>query len=189
MIVNKKSKKEELGIPFESQVLLSIGELNENKNHETVIRAIAKLNNDKIHYVICGEGQLKKYLINLSKDLEVEKQVHLIGIRKDISEICRVSDIFVFPSFREGLSVALMESMASGLPVICSDIRGNNDLIDNKKGGFLIKPRNINDYIKCINELINSTKLKKEFSQYNLKKIKSFSINSVLSSLEYIYKQ
>ncbi|WP_242945890.1 glycosyltransferase [Anaerobranca californiensis] len=56
-----------------------------------------------------------------------------------------MSDLFAFPSYREGLPVSLMEAMASGLPIVCSNIRGNSDLIEDGKGGYLIEPDNLNE--------------------------------------------
>lgn len=187
VIVDKETKKKELGVPVDSQVLLSIGELNKNKNHEIVIEAIAKLHNEKIHYIICGEGPLNDYLINLSEKLGIERQIHLIGLRKDIPEICKASDVFVFPSIREGLSVALMESMASGLPVICTDIRGNSDLIQEKKGGFLINPHDNQALIRKIELLVGNEKLRLQFGKYNQNVIKDYSIKSVLKDIKKIY--
>lgn len=131
--VNKKEKRTELGLTEENIVLLSVGELNKNKNHSIVIKALAQINNSNIHYLICGQGNLKEELLSLIKGLNLENNVKLLGFRKDIHEICKISDVFVFPSKREGLSVALMEAISCNLPVICSNIRGNNDLIENKK--------------------------------------------------------
>ena len=133
-IFDKKLKLQELNIPQNSFVIMSVGELNKNKNHEVVIRAISEIANPNIHYIICGEGNLEKHLRDLSKLLGIEKQVHLLGFRKDIHVIHKVSDLFVFPSLREGLSVALMEAMGSGLPIVCSEIRGNIDLVQEKQG-------------------------------------------------------
>lgn len=70
-----------------------------------------------------------KKLKNLVTDLQLNDQVLFLGYRKDVFEIYRIADIFVFPSIREGMPVALMEAMASNLPVICSNIRGNRELI------------------------------------------------------------
>ena len=106
MEIDRVLKHSQLGVPEDVFVVLSVGELNKNKNHEVIIRSIAKIDNPDIHYVICGEGQLDEYLRNLSKELGIEKQVHLLGFRKDIPEICKTSDAFAFPSFREGLSVS-----------------------------------------------------------------------------------
>lgn len=182
---DKLSIREELGFSENDFVVLSIGELNKNKNHETVIRAIAKLNNPNTHYVICGEGILERYLVNVTKELGVEKQVHFLGFRKDIVEICKASDVFAFPSFREGLPVALMEAMATGLPVVCSNIRGNTDLIENDIGGYLVKPNDVN----CFAE--NLEKLKDAgfgMGKNNINKIREFELKSVIDKLGKLYK-
>ena len=86
---------------------------------------------------MCGHGEEEKKLKNLVTDLQLNDQVLFLGYRKDVFEIYRIADIFVFPSIREGMPVALMEAMASNLPVICSNIRGNRELIKNDFGGRL----------------------------------------------------
>lgn len=187
--IDRNLKRSELGISKESMVILSVGELNKNKNHEVILKAIAKIKNPKVDYIICGQGQLKGYLVDLCKKLEIEKQVHLLGFRKDIIEISKAANIFVFPSYREGLSVALMESMATGLPVVCSDIRGNSDLIEDGKGGYLVEPSNIDDFAKYINKLIGDDELRVELGAFNIKRIKKYSFEEVISKIKLIYEQ
>lgn len=186
--IDKAMTRERLALPEDAFLVLSVGELNKNKNHEIVIRAIAKLNNPKVHYVICGQGPLEDYLKNLSKELSVENKVHLLGFRKDISIIMQSVDMFAFPSFREGLSVALMESMANGLPVVCSKIRGNVDLIDAEKGGYLVGPSDVEGFRKGIDALVKNKELRNEFGSFNLKKIEEYSIEDVLRDMEKIYE-
>lgn len=185
--VDRDLKRSQLGLPKEAFVVLSVGELNKNKNHEVIIRAIAKIDNPDIHYIVCGEGPLKRYLIDLSEDLGIKNRVHLLGFRKDIAEICKVSDLFTFPSYREGLSVALMEAMANGLPVVCSNIRGNSDLIEDGKGGYLVEPSDVEGFAKYIKELIEDSRLKSELGGFNLEKIEHYSIENVLCEMEEIY--
>lgn len=185
--VDRDLKHKALGLPKGAFVVLSVGELNKNKNHEVIIRAIAKINNTKIHYIICGQGKLDGYLRNLSKEMGIENQVHLLGFRKDITEICNVSDVFAFPSYREGLSVALMEAMANGLPVVCSNIRGNSDLIESGKGGYLVEPEDVEEFAKYINELIADSRLRSELSGFNFEKIENYSIENVSKEMEEIY--
>lgn len=187
VIIDKNKKRKELGLSKDNIVLLSVGELNKNKNHEVIIRALAKLNNPNIHYIIAGRGNLESYLDELSKELNIEKQVHLLGFRTDISELYSISDIFCFPSYREGLSVALMEAMASGLPVICSKIRGNIDLIIDKKGGYLCNSNMVQEYEKSISELINNIDKRKKISEYNLNFIKSYDEAIVNTNMDKIY--
>lgn len=185
--VDRDLKRSELGLPKKAFIVLSVGELNKNKNHEVIIRAIAKIDNPDIQYVICGQGQLDEYLRKLSKEIGIGNQVHLLGFRKDIPEICKISDLFVFPSYREGLSVALMEAMANGLPVICSNIRGNSDLIEDGKGGYLVNPDDIEGIAKYINEVILDDELRREFGKSNNKNIVAFSIENILKEMEVIY--
>src|SRR5699024_8508283 len=81
------NKRSELGVSNNDFVLLSVGELNKNKNHEIIIRAIAKLNNRNIQYILCGQGELSEYLFELVKELGLESQVKFLGYREDISSI------------------------------------------------------------------------------------------------------
>ena len=113
----------------DSILLLSVGELNENKNHKVVIDVLPSLP-ENIHYIICGTGKLYDEYIEQAKKLNVANRLHLLGYRDDVIKIMKSCDIFIFPSKREGLSVALMEAMACGLPCIVSNIRGNKDLIN-----------------------------------------------------------
>lgn len=187
--VNRTEKRREIGVPEDAILLVSVGELNKNKNHETVIRAIAKLNNPNIYYLICGVGKLENKLHALVKDLGLEKQVKLIGYRTDIAEICKASDIFCFPSYREGLSVALMEAMAVGLPIVCSNIRGNVDLIKSGKGGFLVNPNDIDGYAEAISKLIKNKELCIEFGKYNIEAVKKYNLDVITDAMKKIYKQ
>lgn len=185
--VDRLAKRKELELCEDSIVLFSVGELNKNKNHEVIIRAIAKLNNPNIHYLIAGRGSLESYLSELSKNLNLENQVHLLGFRTDISELYSIADIFCFPSYREGLSLALMEVMASGLPVICSNIRGNRDLIHLEKGGFLCESSNVDEFAKNIKFLAEKSAIRSRMSIYNKEFINNFDIDKVRKHMKTIY--
>lgn len=185
---SKSEKRSEIGLQNDVFVILSVGELNKNKNHKVVIKALSKINNQSIHYLICGKGLLENKLKELAKSLGVEKQVHFLGFRNDIPEICNASDLFVFPSYREGLSVALMEAMASGLPVVCSDIRGNSDLIENDLGGSLIKPSSIDDYVDQINRFYRNSELRVRFGKFNKVNINKFSSFTIKLRMKEIYR-
>lgn len=185
--VNRTEKRELIGISEDDFMIISVGELNKNKNHQVILRAIAKLRNEKIKYVLCGQGPLATELRKLSNELGIENQVKFLGFRKDIAELMSVADLFAFPSFREGLSLSLMEAMASGLPVVCSKIRGNSDLIQDRKGGYLVKPIDEKEFGRYINELIVKSILKNQFGTFNHIKIENYSIKNVLSNLRIIY--
>ena len=171
----------------EKIVLLSVGELIPRKNHEVVIRAIASLKDSNIHYLIAGEGELLEYLKELSNQLDVEKQIHFLGYRKDINLLCNACDIFVMPSLQEGLSVALMEAMATGNAIIASRIRGNTDLIDDHKGGLLVGAEDVKEYANAIRKLADSCEFRKQMGQYNIERVKDYDISYVRKQMSDVY--
>lgn len=140
-------------IPSKARLLLSVGELSRRKNHEVVLRGLALLKDESYHYLICGVGALKEYLQRLTLELGLEKQVHFLGWRDDIADLCKSADIFVFPSIREGLPVALMEAMAAGLPVIAAKARGNTELVKNHVNGILCNDNKPEAYADAIREM------------------------------------
>jgi len=183
--VNEKTaKRDEIGVPGDAFMILSVGELNKNKNHAAVIRAIAGLGDEKIHYGIAGKGKLREKLIALSNKMGVGGQVHFLGYRSDIPKLYKCADLCVFPSIREGLPVALMEAMASGLPIVCSRIRGNTDLVD-ENGGILYEPNDINELKTAITDMIKNDS--SVFGGYNLEKSRNYDVNNINAVMEKIY--
>lgn len=180
------NKRKELNIPDNNLVLLSIGELSDRKNHRVVIESLKLFSSINITYLICGQGYLLEDLEDLVKDYKLEDNVKFLGFRNDINEICNAADIFIFPSIHEGLPVSVMEAMACGLPVVGSKIRGNTDLIVQDKGGYLGK-NSPEFYYESIKKYINNPNLAEVQGEYNLDKIKNFSINKVMDSMKQIY--
>ena len=111
----------------------------------------------------------------------------LLGYRKDIYELNKISDIFIFPSKQEGLPVALMEALACGLPVICSDIRGNRDLIGEKK--YCVNIYNIEVLQKEIKELINDKEVRIRIGRDNQKIVEKYDLKNVEKIMREILKR
>jgi glycosyltransferase involved in cell wall biosynthesis len=185
--IDRALKRSQLGLPEDAFVILSVGELNKNKNHEVIIRAISKIDNPHIHYVICGEGQLDEYLRNLSKELGIEKQVHLLGFRKDVAEIGKASDIFAFPSKREGLGLAAIEAMACGLPIITSNIHGIVDYSIDGITGYATTFDDLSGFANSILKLFEDEALRIEYGKHNLNSIVKYDVNNILLRLQEIY--
>ncbi len=186
--VDREAKRRELGIGKDDFLFLSVGELNKNKNHEVVIRALAELKNPKIKYAICGKGPLKEYLEELAVKLGVRNQLFLLGFRTDVIEICKSADVFVFPSKREGLSVALMEAMACGLPCVVSKIRGNVDLIKNGQGGRIIVLADFeNKFFEKTCRLMENKSERYILGNCNIEIIKRFDITKITRKMHQIY--
>ena len=153
--------REALGVNSGEKMLLSVGELSKRKNHEVVIKSINKLNRerriDTVKYFVAGDGDLQEYLSNLIEDSHLQDKVFLLGYRTDVNMLTKAADVFVLPSRQEGLSVALMEAMATGLPVLCSKIRGNTDLVRNEYNGFTYKVDDVDGFSAGIEKIIHTS--------------------------------
>ena len=185
--VDRNKKREDLGIGKDQKVLLFVGEMTKNKNHRLIIEAVAKLHDSSITAVFCGHGQEEQHLRELAKTLHVEEQIRFLGYRKDVLEIYKIADLFVFPSMREGLPVALIEAMASGLAVVCSDIRGNRDLIKDNQGGRLLKGHSIDVYVKAIKELLDDNEKGHRYGQNNKMEIQNYDQGYVIQIMKELY--
>lgn len=187
--VNRIEKRKSIGVNEDDFMIISVGELNKNKNHQVIIRAIGKLKNRKIKYALCGEGPLDNELRDLTKELDVENQVKFLGFRKDISELMNIADLFAFPSYREGLSLSLMEAMASGMPVVCSKIRGNTDLIEDGKGGYLIDNSDELRYAQYVELLFDNENIRSRMKEVNLNKIDEYNVRNVMEKYKNIIRE
>ena len=167
--------RKELGIPLNAKVILSVGEVNKNKNHKVGIEALAKLRDKNTYYVICGRGPLMEAHKELAQSLGVGDRVVLTGYRTDVADFYKMADVFLFPSFREGLPVAVMEAMASGLPVVATRIRGSSDLVQQ---GDLFEPTDVDGIAKAI-ETLQQSNVKHETAV--------FDIHKVMESMKAIY--
>lgn len=183
--VDRNAKRQEIGVPEDSFLLLSVGELNENKNHQIIIRALAQLNDRNIHYAIAGVGDKKDHLLKLSEDLDVSRQIHLLGYRTDVAQLYKAADMYALPSIREGLNMSIMEAMASGMPVVCSKIRGNSDLID-EDGGALFEPHSVAECEEAIRTVIKADR--NRMARNNRQKVNAFSITNVIGEMRKIYE-
>lgn len=181
VIGDKKALCNELNISTNSILLLSVGELNENKNHKIVINCLSELP-DNVHYLICGTGPLKTQFENSARRIGIEKRLHLLGYREDVIKIMKSCDIFVFPSKREGLSVSLLEASACGLPCIASNIRGNVDIIQTLNNGILFSDKN--ELNNAISLLINKGKIINKIYNNN---ITIFSLTNIMNKYYKLY--
>lgn len=185
--VDRNVKRREIGVPEDAFLLLSVGELNENKNHQVIIKALVQLNNPKIHYAIAGVGGKRDYLLGLATRLGVSEQLHLLGYRKDIPELNQSADAFCFPSIREGLGVAAIEAMAIGIPSVVADNRGTRDIIENDKSGYLCRYDSVDDFAEKIDMLISNPDIRKALGERAMQSVEKFALYNILELMWKVY--
>lgn len=185
---DKEKKRKELGLNIGDFICISIGDLVKRKNYSTLIKAVKKTNDSRIHCLICGVGPEFNNLKKLIEELQLENQIHLLGYRNDIQELLEISDCFVFSSLQEGLPRSTMEAMASGLPCIVSKVRGNVDLID-PDGGILVEKQNSSSFACAIKTIRQDTHLCESMGNYNQNKIKYYDFENILHNISEIYSE
>ena len=184
--INTAKKRAQLGIAEGDFLFISVGELSHRKNHETAIRALAKIEDSTCKYLIAGTGPLDSQLKQLVDKLGLKERVIFAGYRSDIKELLHASNAFVFPSIQEGLPVALMEAMAVGLPVVCSRIRGNVDLVEDGQGGYLYAPMDVDGFAEGMKKLVHNEL--SSMGMVNMELMEKFDIRTVNTEMEKIYR-
>ena len=184
---DREKLRRSFGVTENDTLLISVGELRKLKNHKTVISAMAKTGNPHIHYIVAGCGPLENELYQTAEKLGVRDRVHLLGFREDIPELLKASDVFCFPSTREGTPVSLTEAMAASLPAVVSDVRGNRDLIVPEKGGYLFAPHDADGFAKALQTLAEHPELRKQMGEFNRNYIRDYDLKIVKKQLSDIY--
>ena len=185
--VDRPEMRRSLGVPEDAVFVLSVGELNENKNHAAVIRALARLNDERLYYRIAGDGELAEERRKLAAELGLGDRVRLLGERTDVAELYKSADIFVFPSIREGLPVALMEAMAAGLPVVGSRIRGCVDLLADSDNLLIDRPTDDGAFADAIRALADDPARREAIGRSNRQRVGAFDQARVLEQMERLY--
>ena len=182
----RSDMRRQLGLRETDFVLLSVAELTKNKNHDRVLQALAKINKPDIKLISAGRGEQMEALTARVKELGLENQVQLLGYRNDVGKLYGMADAFIFPSFREGLSLSLMEAMSSGLPSIVSQIRGNTDLISDGVEG-IYTPVTVDGIAESILRMYNDPELRKRCSAAAKEKVKQFGAEPIHKAVQEIY--
>lgn len=142
----REAARSRLGIAPNEFLVGTMGMLEERKGHRYLLEAIAMLNRDRagaprIKCALGGDGAMRDELVNLAKELDIARDILFLGMIGDALQLLDALDVFVFPSLREGLGVALLEATACGLTVIATRSGGAVDIVKDKLSGLLVSPR------------------------------------------------
>lgn len=179
--------RNKLGVSKDDFLILSVGELNKNKNHQLVIRAIKKLNNPKIKYVIAGTGTGRKDLEDLIHALGLEKQVRLLGYINNLDGLYFAADLNVFVSKREGLGFGGLDGVAHNLYIIGNANTGMKDYIINQNVGLMMNdPTDVNELAKLVKQAQKNEHSLRESEKAYIRKFDQQNINKLMKG---IYQQ
>jgi len=135
--------RSEFGFDQDEFVIGIVGSLYPVKGHACLFHALRTVvaHRPNARLLVIGQGELEQTLKQMVSELEIEKAVSFLGLRNDVSRILPLLDLFVLPSLSEGLSIALLEAMSAGIPVVASKVGGNPEVIVSGETGYLIPPQ------------------------------------------------
>ncbi len=170
--IDRQVKRKALGIRCDGQVIGIISRLEEVKGITYLLQAISEITMafPDLTLLIVGDGSEMKNLKSETKKLNIEQNVVFSGPRNDIPEIFQILDIYLLPSLSEGLPIGLLEAMASGCPVIASNVGGIPRVIINNDSGILVEPGNPQELASSVIRLLKDKTLRQKISN-NMKKI------------------
>lgn len=175
--------------------VISVGRLTEAKDHKNLFKAIKllkeKLIKNKIEipkFLIVGNGELKKELKNLVLKLKINNDVDFLGVRDDIPKLLSESDIYVMSSEREGLSISLIEAVASEIPIVATDAGSNSEIVKDGKNGEIVPIQNSQKLAESLYKLITNKDLRVKYKNNSQKLIKKFEIENSAAKHYEMYK-
>lgn len=185
--VDAAEKKRSIGVPENALLMISAGELIPRKNHEVILRAMARLGREDLYYAIAGKGPLLEHLHQLAGELGIADRVRFLGFRTDVFELYRASDISAFPSRIEGLGLAGIEAMAAGLPLVSSNVHGILDYVKDGQTGYALPPDDVEGFAAAIGKLAEDEALRETMVENCRKAAEPFSKENALKAMWRIY--
>ena len=170
--------------------MVSIGRLDKNKNHHFLIDVVLDLKNRKIpvHLTIVGEGDERISLQEKILQLNLSDQLSLVGLQEKVEMYLWNADMYVHSAITEGFGLTLIEAMACGLPVVCTDGKGNRELIQEGENGFMVGERNPKLVADKIELLLKNDNLRLEMGEKARKFAQGFGMEKYVESLLLLYK-
>jgi glycosyltransferase involved in cell wall biosynthesis len=195
LIVEKEGeirrRRQQWGIEQYDIVITIVASLTENKGHKILLEAFNKVSQflPSLKLLIVGDGFLKEDLKSRSLKFNIEKNVIFTGEQDHVQELLQISDLFVLSSlFREGLSIALIEAIATGLPVVATNVGGNPEIIEDGANGFLVPPGNADRLAHAIKTLVSNPDLRKRMGAQGRKIYEGkFKLSLMIQQIESLY--
>jgi glycosyltransferase involved in cell wall biosynthesis len=175
-------------LPGERPRVVMVGRLADGKGHEVLLDAVESLDSLDGSVCIVGDGPLYD---SLERDVEargLDDQVFLTGFRDDVPRILAASDVLVLPSYREGTPRVITEAMASGLPVVATDIAGIPEQVVDGENGYLIPTGDAMALAECISKLLAHVELREKMGARGLERAERFSIEAMVGELDEVYQ-
>jgi glycosyltransferase involved in cell wall biosynthesis len=188
--VDKPAIKRLLSISQEGQIVGAVGRLGKQKAPLDFVRMAALVNAKmpNMHFVWAGSGPLEEEARKLTEEFGISGVCHFIGEFKDIPSLLGIMDCFVLPSLWEGFPIVLLEAMATGVPIVATNIPGNDEAIASGESGWLVEPNTPSELAEKVLKLLNDPDQAAAFASVGKKRIREeFNRKLMLTTIQNVY--
>ncbi len=165
-VVAGEALRKELGIPPDHVIVGSTGRLAEQKDYQTFLTACKNftdaLTQTQVAIVIAGDGPCREELEHLANSLGIQDTVYFLGFVRNIPSVLALMDIYVTSTIREGLSISILEAMASAKPIVATSIGPNRELIEHEVTGLLVEPKSPEQLAHALTRFIEDPNLARD---------------------------
>ena len=168
--------------------VVMIGRLAEGKGHRVLLDAAESVCDGDVSICLVGDGPLYDSLDGEIEERGLAEDVFLTGFRDDIPRVLAASDVLVLPSYREGTPRVITEAMASGLPVVATDIAGIPEQVADGESGYLIPTGDSMALAGRLEELLRDSALRERMGARGLERAEAFSVESMLKKIDRLYQ-
>ncbi len=184
----KNELRRKLNLPIERFLILSVIRFNPQKNIAAVLEIAQKLSDDKnFMFILIGDGEEKSSIEKKISENNIDN-VKLLGYRKNVIEYLHASDLFLSTSLWEGLPYSLIEATRAGIPIVASDVIGNNEVVFDKQNGYLFQVNDIDSAAHMLKELRDSNETLETFGQNSkIIFIEYFVLHRMIDKLKEVY--
>lgn len=192
----KQTKNEalykEFGIAPGKTVIGCISRFSTDKDYETLIKAFNEVLKEKANLVLLlvGDGETKKEMMALADKLQIKEKVIFSGFRSDILDLLNFLDIFILSTHTEGISISLLEAMATEKAVIATDVGGNGEIVEHGQNGCLVAENDVAGLKEMILYLLNDEHEKNRMAKAARKLVVGkFSLQKTVAQYEALYEE
>ncbi len=182
--------RKELDLPEQDRIVGVVGNLYPVKGHQYLIDGIPSILEKcpNTSFLFAGRGHLETELKEQVHRLNLDRRVHFLGLRQDISRILALLDVFVLPSLSEGLSMAILEAMIAEKPVVATNVGGNPELVLDGETGFLVSPRDSRALAESVTKLLVDREQAMKFAERGKHRAEGqFSLRTMARAYETLY--